>query len=102
MPGRNSSEAQLADILQSPIPLADPERNNRPVIDKTGLTGRLDFDLRWAPDPTLSGGRGGGTDLANVPDLFIAIEEQPGLKLEAQKAGMEVLVTDRAERPSEN
>jgi uncharacterized protein (TIGR03435 family) len=55
LPGRNASMAQLADILQSLITLTDPERDNRPVIDKTGLNGKFDFDLRWAPDPALAG-----------------------------------------------
>jgi uncharacterized protein (TIGR03435 family) len=102
MPGRNASMAQLAGILQSLIPLTDPERDNRPVIDKTGLNGRFDFDLKWAPDSTLAGGRGGATDLADAPDLFTAVQEQLGLKLEAQRVPMEVLVIDHVDRPTEN
>jgi uncharacterized protein (TIGR03435 family) len=102
LPGKYASMAQLADILQSPIPRTDPERENRPVIDRTGLTGRFDFDLTWAPDPPLSGGRGGATDLASVPDLFTAVQEQLGLKLEPRKASMEVLIIDHIERPTEN
>jgi bla regulator protein blaR1 len=102
MPGRNASMAQLADILQSLIPLTDPDRDNRPIVDKTGLTGKFDFDLHWAPDPTLGGARGGVAVLANEPDIFIAVEEQLGLKLESQKAPMDVLVIDHTDRPSEN
>ena len=102
MPGRNASMAQLADILQSLIPLTDPERDNRPVVDKTGLSGKFDFDLQWAPDPTLSGARGGVAVLANDPDIFIAVEEQLGLKLEPQRAPMDLLVIDHAEKPSGN
>jgi uncharacterized protein (TIGR03435 family) len=99
---RDVSMAQLADILQSLIPLTDPERDNRPVVDRTGLAGRFDFDLTWAPDPALSGGPSGATELARAPDLFTAVEEELGLKLEAQKASMDILVLDHAERPSEN
>ena len=102
LPGRNVSTAQLADMLQSLIPLTHPERDNRPVVDRTRLTGRFDFDLTWAPDPTLSGGRGGAIELAKAPDLFTAVEEQLGLKLEAQKASMDILVVDHAEKASEN
>jgi len=91
---------QLAGILQSLIPRTDPERENRPVVDKTGLTGRFDFDLTWAPDPPPSGGRGGAADLAGAPDLFTAVQEQLGLKLEPRKASMEVLIIDHIERPS--
>jgi uncharacterized protein (TIGR03435 family) len=102
LPGRNASMAQLADILQALIPRTDPERENRPVVDKTGLTGRFDFDLTWAPDLPLSGGRGGATDFASVPDIFTAVQEQLGLKLEPQKASMEILIIDHIERPTQN
>jgi uncharacterized protein (TIGR03435 family) len=102
MPGRNASMAQLAGILQSLIPLTDPERDNRPVIDKTGLNGKFDFDLRWTPDATLAGGRAGPPDLADAPDIFTAVQEQLGLKLELQKASMAVLVIDHVDRLTEN
>jgi uncharacterized protein (TIGR03435 family) len=102
LPGRNASIAQLADILQSLIPLTDSERDSRPVLDKTGLAGKFDFDLIWAPDPGLSGGRGGAREPAKVPDLFIAVEEELGLKLEMQEAPMAVLVVDHAVKPTEN
>ena len=51
---------------------------NRPVVDKTNLTGSYEFRLEW--DPDLS--------------LYTAIQEQLGLKLEAQKEPMEVIVID--------
>jgi uncharacterized protein (TIGR03435 family) len=40
--------------------------------------------------------------LESRPDLFTAIQEQIGLKLEAAKAPVEVLVIDKVEKPSEN
>lgn len=95
LPGRNASTTELAFILESLIPLMDPDHDDRPVMDKTGLTGRFDFDLTWAPPAT-------GGDLANAPDLFTAVQEQLGLKLEPQKGPVEVMVIDHAEKPDGN
>ncbi|HTW63233.1 MAG TPA: TIGR03435 family protein [Bryobacteraceae bacterium] len=69
----------------------------RPVLDKTGLTGSYDFTLDWSPDfggphpPDPSGA-----------DLFTALQEQLGLKLEPQRVPIEMLIIDHAGRPSEN
>jgi uncharacterized protein (TIGR03435 family) len=77
---------------------------DRPAFDKTGLTGRYDFELTLAPftlrvppDPAAPAVTGPSGE-----SLFTAIEEQLGLKLESQKAPVEVLVIERVERPSEN
>jgi uncharacterized protein (TIGR03435 family) len=71
------------------------ERN---VIDKTGLTGRYDISLKWAPDV-----QDGKTDTsADAPDLFTALQEQLGLKLEPSKGPVDTLVIDHVEMPSEN
>lgn len=63
----------------------------RPVVDRTGLTGVFDVDLKWAAEQTPD---------APGPSLFTAIQEQLGLKLEPQRAPVEVLVIDRIEKPS--
>jgi uncharacterized protein (TIGR03435 family) len=60
-----------------------------PVQDQTGLKGRYDLTLEWTPDPS-------------NPSLFTAVQEQLGLKMEARKSAVEVLMVDHAERPSEN
>jgi uncharacterized protein (TIGR03435 family) len=79
---------------------------DKPVIDKTGVTGEFDFTLKWTPDESQFNGMGfrvpvpDGT--APLPGLFTAIQEQLGLKLEPQKIPAEVLVIDHVERPSEN
>jgi bla regulator protein blaR1 len=78
----------------------------RPVIDKTGLTGRYDIDLRWTPDPG-QGAEGPFGPLPGVPDpngpsIFTALTEQLGLRLESAKGPAEVLVIDRLEKPSDN
>jgi uncharacterized protein (TIGR03435 family) len=68
---------------------------NRPVLDKTGLSGTFDFSLEWSPDSKTSDAAG---ELPAGPSLFTAIQEQMGLKLESRKAPIEILVVDRAEK----
>jgi uncharacterized protein (TIGR03435 family) len=80
---------------------------DRPVLDKTGLTGRFDFNLDWTPDDSQFGGRGANipppTDGSSAPpNLYTALQEQIGLKLEAAKAPADVIVIDHVETPSEN
>jgi uncharacterized protein (TIGR03435 family) len=67
----------------------------RPVVDRTGLDGRFEFTLRY----TMAGGPATtASDLAEgAPDLFTAVEEQLGLKLEATRGPVDVLVIDSAE-----
>ena len=77
---------------------------DRPIIDKTGLTGKYDALVRWMPDNMKP------EDLANIsPDLrpddvslFTALEEQLGLKLDAQKGPVDVLVVDSIDKPTAN
>jgi len=80
---------------------------DRPVVDQTGLEGKWDFVLKWTPDESQFGGMGikvpPPTDAADAPPpLFTAIQEQVGLKLEAGKAPVELLVFDHVDKPSEN
>jgi uncharacterized protein (TIGR03435 family) len=67
----------------------------RPVIDRTGLTGEFNFDLEFAPFDSE-----GAAD-SGAPSLFTAIQ-QLGLRLETTKAPLDGLVIDSAERPSAN
>jgi bla regulator protein BlaR1 len=73
------------------------------VADRTGLKGEFDFTLDWAPqegEPRQSDG-----EPSTVPEgasLFMALQEQLGLKLEPTKGPVEILVVDHAERASEN
>lgn len=73
----------------------------QPVVDETQETRSFDFVLQWVPDEVMSKPPV-GSDAANGPSLFTAVQEQLGLKLEARKVPVEVLVVDRAELPSEN
>jgi len=106
---------------------------NRPVVNKTGLPGKYDFTLEFAFEPgsgpmglpmpvgpppggglTVAGPGGPGPDAGPVkapldtqgdsgPTLFTATQEQLGLKLEARKAPLDLLVIDHMEKtPTEN
>jgi len=66
----------------------------RAVLDRTGLEGRWDFVLTYATDAQIRSGQ--PTD---APDLFTALVEQLGLKLESTTGPVEMLVVDRIERP---
>jgi bla regulator protein blaR1 len=71
----------------------------RPVFDRTGLTGKWDFLLTYTPDALL---RAGEPPPADSPDLFTALREQLGLKLESITGPVEMFVVDRIEPPTEN
>jgi len=78
------------------------ERTGRIVVDRTGLAGRWQFELRFAPDQ-----RGQSTPEATtpatdseMPSLFTALREQLGLELESTKGAVEVLAIDHVERPT--
>ena len=76
---------------------------DRPVIDRTGITGTYDFHLEYGIDqstPRFPTSDGAGDRVG--PSIFTAVQEQLGLKLEATTGPGEILVIDHAERPSEN
>jgi uncharacterized protein (TIGR03435 family) len=78
---------------------------DRPVVDKTGLTGRYDFSLEYALERTGRGvveGREPAPDPDGLPSIFTAVQEQLGLKLEPQKGPIAFIVVDHAEKPSAN
>jgi uncharacterized protein (TIGR03435 family) len=80
---------------------------DKPVVDKTGIAGEFDITLKWTPDETQFASMGfhvpPPVDDPNAPpELFTAIQEQLGLRLEVRKTPTEVLVIDHVERPSEN
>lgn len=74
----------------------------RIVVDRTGLTGNFDIDLTFTPDRMPQGPLPPGVQLPpidpNGPSLFTAVQEQLGLKLEAGRGPVEVLVIDHVER----
>ena len=75
---------------------------DRPVVDRTGLTGGFDLQLKWTADmPEGSPGSGATIDPTGA-SIFTALREQLGLKLESAKEPVEVLVIEHVEQPSEN
>jgi uncharacterized protein (TIGR03435 family) len=83
----------------------------RPVVDKTGLTGKYDLNMKWEEDENGPLARMANSDAgaSAVPatdpvggSLFTAIQEQLGLKLEPGKGPVEIIVIDHVEKPSGN
>jgi uncharacterized protein (TIGR03435 family) len=83
-----------------------PQFVDRQVIDRTGLTGLYDLTLKWTPEPA-----SGTTVLGlppsspppadpDAPNIFTAVQEQLGLKLENGRGPVEVVVIDRLEKPT--
>jgi uncharacterized protein (TIGR03435 family) len=82
-------------------------REDKPVIDRTGLTGKFDIRLEYAMSEERRQRLAQVTgrplsDMPTSPSIFTALQEQLGLKLESAKAPVEHLVVDRVERPSPN
>jgi uncharacterized protein (TIGR03435 family) len=79
---------------------------DRPVVNRTGLPGRFDFTLNWTPDEfqfqSFNVKPSPPDNDATLPDLFQALEDQLGLKLESTKGPVEVLVIDHVEKPAAN
>ena len=79
---------------------------DRPVVDHTGLPGRFDGTLNWNPDETQFAIFGPPPHPSTAPDappdLYKAIQEQIGLKLDAAKTPVSVMVLDHVEKPSDN
>lgn len=82
----NTAMSELVLILQFHV--------NRPIVDQTGLKGRYDLKLEWAPDDAPP------SDAADAPPgLFTAIQSQAGLKLQPVKAPADTLVIDAISKP---
>lgn len=90
MNGTRLMMAQLADGLTFNL--------DRIVVDKTGYNKTFDMKLTWSPDPD----PGDKTDVPEGPSLFTAVQEQLGIRLEASKAPVDIIVVDHVEKPTEN
>lgn len=97
---QNATMKDFTHLMQSAV-------LDRPVVDQTGIRGRWNFVLKWTPDESQFGGLGmkvpAPSNAADAPPpLFTAIQEEIGLKLEARKAPVEVMLLDHVEKPSAN
>ena len=94
---KNATMADFAGFLQAGV-------LDRPVSDQTGLSGRYDFGLLWRPDVPLGAGNNPPppSDNDGLPDIYTAIQQQLGLRLEPTKRLTEVIAIDHLEKPSEN
>ena len=90
--GMTAGAAELSPLLGMLAQLL-----GRPVLDKTGLVGRFDFEFKAAPPNAAPNG-----PLADLPPVSTALEDQLGLKLERGRGSVEVLVIDRLEMPTAN
>ena len=97
LPARNATVAGLAQTLQGSV-------LDRPVVNLTNIEGRYDFTLDWTPDEFQFTSNGAPPRIPDtgMPNIYQAFQEQLGLKLEATKAPVDVIVIERAEKPSAN
>jgi uncharacterized protein (TIGR03435 family) len=73
---------------------------SKPISDRTNLTGRYDVELRWTPESVEM--KSDTSSAQESPDIFTAIQEQLGLKLQPAKGPVRVLIIDQIEKPSDN
>jgi uncharacterized protein (TIGR03435 family) len=108
-PGPNESNGggrivrrQLSMLMLATL-LARFEFRGGVVLDETGLKGLYGVNLQWTPNTNMNADSSANADGSAGPSLFTALQEQLGLRLEAKKGPVEVMVIDRAEKnPVEN
>ena len=99
-------EAHHAGLQALPTMIASQsEAEGHLVVDKTGLTGEYEYNLKWTPEWMSARPQqvdvSRDTDPAG-PSLLTALREQLGLKLVPEKAPVQVLVIDHVEPPTAN
>jgi uncharacterized protein (TIGR03435 family) len=94
--GRSGTNSSNGNVTATNVSMAELAHQlsrtsavGRPVFDKTGIEGAFDFTYEYAPDDNDSAGR---------PSIFTALQQKLGLKLEAAKGPVEVVVIDHAEK----
>ncbi|HLW77226.1 MAG TPA: M56 family metallopeptidase [Bryobacteraceae bacterium] len=94
--GQQVSAADLAEVLEELI--------GQPVIDHTGIDGVFNVQLEWTPDERQSPGGDAGVAAPDTdkPSLYVAIQEQLGLRLDLKKTTVDAIVVDSASKPSAN
>ena len=94
--GRAVTSGRIAGVLMNPFTGVD-----RPVLDRTGLTGTFDFSLEWSLAPDSAQPLGSQTEDTG-PTFLEALQQQLGLRLKSTKGPVDVLVIDHVEHPTEN
>ena len=101
-PGKASGRVPITDLARRVLPAGVSD--GRPIEDKTGLQGTFEFALDWTPDAAAPARPPDAPPAPpidpNGSSFVTALREQLGLKLEARTGSIEVVVLDRAERPS--
>ena len=95
--GMQSVAMQISDFVRLLIGMG----MDRPVFDRTGLTGHFDLQLQYDYAP-FSGAFASRPSTIDGVSIFTALQEQAGLKLEAAREVVDVLVIDSAEMPTPN
>ena len=91
----NRARGQWLQYTMQRFAKALDDNVGKPVVDATGLTGKYDLRLFWIPDTMREEAAG--------PNIFAALQEQLGLKLEAKKVMLPLVIIDHAEKlPTEN
>ncbi len=103
--GRGRTDFQKVSMAMLAQTLS--QRLGRTVINGTGLKGDFDFALEWVPGEDEPRKKISGVEVhppsdVSGPSIYTALQEQLGLKLESTKGPVEILVIDRAEKPSGN
>jgi len=106
--GKESWNSSRGRIVAERIPMASLAESlarvlGTPVIDLTGAKGLYSFTLEWTPDsPNRTGADGSPVTAAPGPSLDEVLASQLGLKLESKKLPIDVVVIEKAEKPTEN
>ncbi len=120
-PEKGDMTNEVSGSMTQPAQRLSGSSRDRTVVDKTGITGTFTFRLQFVPDRTCrvraafagwggdSGDAAGPAIAANAtpppdfgPDLFVALQEQIGLKLSSDKGPVSFLIIDSAEKPTAN
>jgi uncharacterized protein (TIGR03435 family) len=90
--------AMFAMLFSSPLTGVD-----RPILDRTGLTGKFDLIIEFAPRPKFTQPPDASSQSSDTGPTFLeALKDQLGLKLESTTGPVDTLVIDHIEEPSPN
>jgi len=102
LPVRSVPESAIAEMAATTVSMGEfadhlsrmPENDNRLIVDRTGLEGRYDFQLKWMRNV-----ENGISEGSSYPGLFTALREQLGLELKPDKTLVDVVIVEAASQP---